>query len=49
MQVRGTGTIWLSGGTSNNVADYVVLLIQGESAARVYLGDNVGATIGFSK
>jgi len=42
---RGTGTILLSGGTSNNVADYVVLLIQGESSARVYLGDgtNVAA------
>jgi hypothetical protein len=39
---RGTGTIWLNTGSSNNVADYVVLLVQGESSARVYLGDNTG-------
>ena len=39
---RGTGTIWLNTGSSNNVADYLVLLVQGESSARVYLGDNVG-------
>jgi hypothetical protein len=39
---RGTGTIWLNTGSSNNVADYVVLLVQGESSARVYLGDNIG-------
>jgi hypothetical protein len=42
MQGRGTGTIWLNTGSSNNVADYVVLLVQGESSARVYLGDNTG-------